>query len=138
MGQSYSQTDGEENSDLIAGQQTDVTGDFGLLLLKQRQLNSDDHDNNVEIIAVHGLNGHRKRTWTHVDKATKSIVLWLRDLLPKEVPGARIYTYGYNANLISSSITGVADFAWDFLQAFLAVQSTDEVSYDPLRNLWRF
>lgn len=138
MGQSYSQTDGEENPDLIAGLQTEVTGDFGLLLLKQSQLNSDDDDNNVDIIAVHGLNGHRERTWTHVDKATKSRVLWLRDLLPKEVPGARIYTYGYNANLISSSITGVADFARDLLDALVAVRSTDEVSYDPLRNLWQF
>ena len=32
----------------------------------------------------------------------ESKVAWLEDLLPKEIPNARIWTYGYNANVKSS------------------------------------
>lgn len=44
------------------------------------------------LIAIHGLNGHRERTWT-----ADNNVLWLRDLLPAEIPRARILTYGYDS-----------------------------------------
>jgi hypothetical protein len=44
------------------------------------------------IVAIHGLDGHRERTWTD-----NNGTLWLRDLLPDEVPNARIFTYGYDA-----------------------------------------
>jgi len=44
------------------------------------------------IIAIHGLDGDREKSWTSGN------VLWLRDLLPSEIPNARILTYGYNAN----------------------------------------
>ena len=43
-------------------------------------------------MAVHGLNGHRERTWT-----AENGVLWLRDLLPPQVPNVRIITYGYDS-----------------------------------------
>lgn len=49
------------------------------------------------IVAVHGLNGHREKTWT-VDT-----VNWLRDLLPSDVPHARILSWGYNASTHSTS-----------------------------------
>ncbi|OCL02322.1 hypothetical protein AOQ84DRAFT_357452 [Glonium stellatum] len=39
----------------------------------------------VDIIAVHGLNGHRDKTWT-----AGNGVNWLRDLLPQDLPNARI------------------------------------------------
>jgi hypothetical protein len=45
------------------------------------------------IIAIHGLDGHRLRSWT-----ADNGVLWLRDLLPGVVPRARILTYGYQAS----------------------------------------
>jgi hypothetical protein len=41
------------------------------------------------IVAIHGLDGDREISW---------MVLWLRDLLPKEIPYARTLSYGYNAN----------------------------------------
>jgi hypothetical protein len=44
------------------------------------------------IIAIHGLDGHRRRSWT-----ADNGVLWLRDLLPEVLPAARVITYGYNA-----------------------------------------
>ncbi|CAN9148983.1 unnamed protein product [Alternaria alternata] len=55
----------------------------------------------VDIVAVHGLNGHCEKTWT----AGNSIdsVNWLRDLLPHDLPNARILSWGYDANTHSGS-----------------------------------
>jgi hypothetical protein len=47
---------------------------------------------------VHGLNGHRDKTWT-----AGNGVNWLRDLLPHDLPNARILSWGYDANTHSSS-----------------------------------
>jgi hypothetical protein len=45
------------------------------------------------IIVIHGLNGHRDKTWTAANG-----VHWLRDLLPNNIPNARIVCWGYDAN----------------------------------------
>lgn len=50
------------------------------------------------IVAVHELNGHRDKTWT-----AKNDVNWLQDLLPSDIPNARILSWGYDANTHSSS-----------------------------------
>uniref|UniRef100_A0A0B7KQ80 DUF676 domain-containing protein n=1 Tax=Bionectria ochroleuca TaxID=29856 RepID=A0A0B7KQ80_BIOOC len=47
----------------------------------------------VDIIAVHGLNGHREKTWTAANE-----INWLRDLLPHDLPHSRIIYWGYDAN----------------------------------------
>jgi hypothetical protein len=56
------------------------------------------------IVAIHGLDGHCKNSWT-----ADNGVLWLRDLLPDQIPSARILTYGYDADTrgkdILSSLT---------------------------------
>ncbi|KAF8522729.1 hypothetical protein BU17DRAFT_44365, partial [Hysterangium stoloniferum] len=44
------------------------------------------------IVAIHGLDGHREASFT-----APNGVLWLRDLLPKSLPTARILIYGYDA-----------------------------------------
>ncbi len=49
------------------------------------------------IVAVHGLNGHREKTWT------VNNVNWLCDFLPSDVPNARILSWGYDANTHSTS-----------------------------------
>jgi alpha-beta hydrolase superfamily lysophospholipase len=49
------------------------------------------------IVAVHGLNGHREKSWT-----ADNNILWLQDLLPKKVSQARIITYGYDSRTHSS------------------------------------
>lgn len=47
----------------------------------------------VDIVAIHGLDGHRMKTWT-----AENGTLWLQDLLPGELPNVRVLTYGYDAN----------------------------------------
>ncbi|KAF8518679.1 hypothetical protein BU17DRAFT_66307 [Hysterangium stoloniferum] len=46
----------------------------------------------VDIVAVHGLDGDREKSWT-ADNGN----CWLRDFLLDHVPQARILTYGYDA-----------------------------------------
>lgn len=61
------------------------------------------------IVAVHGLNGNSEKTWTASNK-----VNWLRDLLPVDIPNARIFTWGYDAKTHSPehvSIQTVRDHA---------------------------
>ncbi|KAH8145939.1 uncharacterized protein LAJ45_10081 [Morchella importuna] len=46
----------------------------------------------IDIVAIHGLNGHRERSWT-----ADNGVNWLKDLLPEKSPNARIFSYGYDS-----------------------------------------
>ncbi|KAH7134376.1 hypothetical protein EDB81DRAFT_657879, partial [Dactylonectria macrodidyma] len=55
----------------------------------------------LSIVAVHGLNGHREKTWTA--KAGTNIVNWLRDLSPADIPNARVIVWGYDAHTHSKS-----------------------------------
>jgi len=45
------------------------------------------------IVAIHGLDGHCKNSWTAANGK-----LWLKDFLPDRIPRARIMSYGYNAS----------------------------------------
>ncbi len=66
----------------------------------------------IDVVAVHGIRGDPFDTWA----AEKSKCLWLRDLLPKELPGARIFSFGYDARIKDSlSVEGVRDFALELL-----------------------
>ncbi|KAH6640799.1 Alpha/Beta hydrolase protein [Chaetomium tenue] len=51
-------------------------------------------DGLVDIVFVHGLTGNREETWTH-----KYGVFWPRDLLAKDIPNARIWSWGYDADI---------------------------------------
>ncbi|KAK5409867.1 hypothetical protein LTR06_006333 [Exophiala xenobiotica] len=51
----------------------------------------------VDIVAVHGLNGDARGTWT--SKSTPTSWLSHPDFLPKYLPRARILSWGYNANI---------------------------------------
>ncbi|EXJ61254.1 uncharacterized protein A1O5_12046 [Cladophialophora psammophila CBS 110553] len=51
----------------------------------------------VDIVAVHGLNGDARGTWT--SKSTQTSWLSHPDFLPKYLPRARILSWGYNANI---------------------------------------
>ena len=76
------------------------------------------------IVAVHGLNGTPRGTWT--DK--KSGRFWLEDFLPTALPTARIMTFGYDSRLaFSNSMAGVENFARDLLNRLRIVRASSEV-----------
>ncbi|KAF8530136.1 hypothetical protein BU17DRAFT_78714 [Hysterangium stoloniferum] len=52
----------------------------------------------IDIVAIHGLDGHREGSWT-----AENGILWLKDLLPQQLPNVRIVTYGYDASTGSQS-----------------------------------
>ncbi|KAI0542102.1 hypothetical protein GGR58DRAFT_497457 [Xylaria digitata] len=56
----------------------------------------------VDIVCIHGLDGHREGTWTAKEPETGHPVFWIRDFLPPDLPRARIMAYGY-----SSQVPGV-------------------------------
>jgi hypothetical protein len=63
---------------------------------------------------VHGLTGGRKSTWT--DKRTGTF--WPKDLLKRDIPNARIITFGYDSKVVkfrSVSQNRVADHGRDLL-----------------------
>ncbi|KAM0817195.1 putative cytochrome P450 [Seiridium cardinale] len=62
-----------------------------------------DREADVDIVAVHGLNGDATRTWT----ARKRNVSWLShpDFLPGYIENARVLVWGYNSSF--STLTGV-------------------------------
>jgi hypothetical protein len=70
----------------------------------------------VDFIALHGINGHPWETWEHDDGT-----IWLRDLLPQSLPGARVWTYGYPASVFTGIYRGTArDNAHNLLEQILA------------------
>ncbi|RYP52067.1 hypothetical protein DL768_002750 [Monosporascus sp. mg162] len=73
--------------------------------------------NPIDIVADHGLNGHPTKSWTHTT-ATRDSTLWLKDLLPTKLPGARVMTFGYEASVIgNTSVHGVRENAKKLLAA---------------------
>ena len=77
----------------------------------------------IDIIAIHGLNGNQLDTWTYLtstggSKGSVPSVCWLRDYLPKDIPGARVHSFGYNANIFhSKSKATLRDLAGQLLNA---------------------
>ncbi|KIK63472.1 hypothetical protein GYMLUDRAFT_72124 [Collybiopsis luxurians FD-317 M1] len=76
----------------------------------------------VDILALHGLNGHAFRSWESHDAS----FMWLRDCLPEQMPGVRILTYGYNANVYSDVSTGrMRTFSETFLERLRYMRESD-------------
>ena len=76
---------------------------------------------------MHGLNGHREKSWTD----SESKILWLRDLLPLELPNARVLTFGYDADTLKLSPgvsqLGLNDHAASLVAELLRVRTEPEV-----------
>jgi hypothetical protein len=87
------------------------------------------HTNKCQsVVFVHGLHGHRKKTWT------KDNVCWPGDLLSKEISFSqiRILTFGYDANVINTngsvSLNSLFDHSLDLLQDLSRVRKHNAVS----------
>jgi hypothetical protein len=84
-------------------------------------------DRSHSIVAVHGLNGTARKTWT--DKGSGKF--WLEDFLPEALPKARIITFGYDSGLaFSKSTSGIENYARDLLNRLRIVRSSYEVCND--------
>lgn len=96
-------------------------------------INKDSNDFNLaDIIAIHGLNGHYKNTWT-VEGADGVPINWLRDLLPKKLPNTRILSFSYNSRVqFSKSTSDILDFATQLLEQLLAVRRTQAEKARPI------
>ncbi|KAH3949938.1 hypothetical protein HBI56_098910 [Parastagonospora nodorum] len=86
----------------------------------------------VDIVAVHGLNGHPLTTWT-TEKTKK---LWLKDkeLLPNNLKSARILTFGYNAAVAALLGRTSSDRILQHAQTLIAELVADRELEDALQR----
>ena len=57
-------------------------------------------------------------------------VIWLQDLLPKDLPNARVLTFGYNSNMFQdASVSSIRDFAKALLNDLESYRN-EEVYFD--------
>jgi hypothetical protein len=82
----------------------------------------------VDIVALHGINGDAYDTWTH-----RNGKLWLRDFLAPQLPGARVFSFGYRSEVAFTLATGqLGDFARSLLEQLNYIRRTAEVrQYHP-------
>lgn len=75
-----------------------------------------------DLVAIHGINGHPFKTWTHQNGDN-----WLEYLF-SDLADTRIMTFGYNAQVFTSSKGCVSDFAEQLLQHLTSIRrSTDSI-----------
>ncbi|KAI6749901.1 hypothetical protein HG531_007166 [Fusarium graminearum] len=90
--------------------------------------NPDSSEHCVDIVAVHGLDGHWKRSWTATNNA-----FWLQDLLPVEIPCARIFSYSHDSRTRGSETPLDWDIS-DHATALLTTLSTERRLTQTERN----
>ena len=105
----------------------DRTEKYGLFPLQPTIIAScDDEDgmiNLVDVVAVHGITGDAYKTWTHENGN-----LWLRDLIPKDLPGVRVFSYGYPAEVFCTFGVGTLDiYARSLLEGLKRERRKNEV-----------
>ncbi|KAL6913692.1 hypothetical protein FSST1_011452 [Fusarium sambucinum] len=92
----------------------------------------DGQDNIIDIIFVHGLTGHREKTW----RAKTADKPWPEMLLPTKVPNARILTFGYDAyvtnwkSVVSESTIG--NHSMNLLTAVATLRENEDTNNRPI------
>ncbi|KAI3535331.1 hypothetical protein CSPX01_11442 [Colletotrichum filicis] len=94
--------------------------------------NPSDGNAAVDIVFIHGLKGHREKTWTS-DKASEP---WPKALLPSEIPNARVLAYGYDADVAKAtemvSVSRIRDHAATFLKRLTNFRDRTDSSARPI------
>lgn len=91
------------------------------------------------IIAVHGLGGHPQRSWTSASTGDQEECMWLRALLPKYIPSARIMVFtcesatNRSTNILSAK--GIAQAADALLENYVPMRTDDEASLLPIDHI---
>jgi hypothetical protein len=102
---------------------------WGMFCLVDKPLNATQV---VDIVALHGLNGHYQKTWT-VETSDGVRVNWLQDLLPDHIPNARILSFGYDSGVqFSKSVSGISEFTEQLLEGLLARRQSEEEQQRPV------
>ncbi|KAF2787873.1 ribonuclease-like protein p/mrp subunit [Melanomma pulvis-pyrius CBS 109.77] len=88
----------------------------------------------VDIVAVHGLNGHPFQTWT--TQNTNKFWLGDSDLLPSHLKRARILTFGYNAAVTAllgkTSSDRIMQHAQTLIAALVADRELEDATQRPI------
>ncbi|TVY82809.1 Protein SERAC1 [Lachnellula suecica] len=85
----------------------------------------------LDICAIHGLNGNGFDTWV----AERTGTMWLRDILPTTQPfdKARIMTFGYSSQLKDrGNLAGISEWAHHLLVCISSVRKTAEERQRPI------
>ena len=138
--QHTNQTQSQERQSVNQDRTRLNSSDYGLQELTAPLSVSQDKEPvsyDINIVDVHGLGGHLKRTWTckrsHLpDEGTDADadVLWLTEFLPNDIPGARVYSFGYDSTpTFSKSTAGIRDSARGLLEYLLNI--VENVSIHP-------
>lgn len=78
-----------------------------------------------DIIAVHGLQGHPVKSFTNASNGC----CWLRDLLPKDLPRSRIFTFGYESRIATVSVVRISDVSATLGFEIQAMRKQEHDSY---------
>jgi hypothetical protein len=89
-------------------------------------------NSDLDIVAVHGLGGDFFKTWTKSSNIEgEKDICWLSQLLPIDLPKARIYSFGYESRpAFSRSVATIREFAKQLLQSLLDRQKEVRLSYN--------
>ncbi|MCJ1255882.1 Kinesin light chain 3 [Lignoscripta atroalba] len=88
-----------------------------------------NEDLKVDLVAVHGLNGSPTETWRH----PKTKAFWLQDFLPLDVIGARVFSFGYNADVAFGNTTAhIDDISRDLLSSLVDKREDDNEQRRPI------
>ncbi|KAL9016862.1 MAG: hypothetical protein Q9185_005812 [Variospora sp. 1 TL-2023] len=98
----------------------------------------DDEDfltaHTVDIVFVHGLFGHPEKTWSF--KKDEGSLFWPQTLLPKVIPEAHIFSWGYDADVggifSSAGQSTIHEHAGSLLSDLADLRYTPDRRYIPL------
>lgn len=93
-------------------------------------LNADPEkgEQTIDIVAMTGVGGRPFLSWQHASGA-----MWLRDCLPRDIPAAQIFTYGYPSKLQgSNSQARLFDYTTEFLRELRSLSGRNPLVPRPL------
>lgn len=89
---------------------------FGLFELTNPLSEEQLAEGGPDIAAIHGIQGDYEATWTHGQNGP----LWLRDFLSKDLEGARVFSFGYDAAVaLTKSQAKLEDFSRSLLGSLM-------------------